>query len=914
MARRCFAGTRNGKLTLVSPPSQVCDALGRGATIITANKRAARLLGRLFAEAQRARGLRSWKAPAIYDWAGWTEGLYRQLEAASELPLLLHPFQEQLLWRRVQRDEGALVVSPRRLAELAASGYGLLGAYDAHASRRAPWAGAHEDAERFLAWASAFDRLCRELHVLPRAALNAELQARSAELSPLGELLLVGFDRLLPAERNLLQALERQGAAVAHAELDAPAAQQELRWAANEREEVESCAFWVRARLADDPGQRIGILVPELRGVRAALDRAFRRVLLPEAAGEPAGGALPYEFSLGVPLGSVPMIAAALLALRWLAGPLAAGEITSLLTGGFLAASPAESLALAEADRKLRERGLLAAELSLAGLLRHAERSPDFLPATALERLRAAEAWSRRDTGRRSYGEWAEAAERELAGLGWPGFGELSSVAFQARERWNALMGEVARLSFAGDTLPWGTFVRELAGFARDTLFAAESQNAPVQIMGIAEASGQNFDTVWFLGAAEDRWPAAGRMHPLLAAAVQRDAGMPHAEPALDQELGRSQLRRILASAPVVVCSYPREREGVEARLSPLLRHMAPEPAPAAVPGVPVPACELLRVGEPALVRPWPLQRVAGGSEVLKRQAACGFQSFAAKRLHADRLPDESWGLDARERAILLHRALERLWCATPVEPGSDRLHTHADLGRAIEGGRLAAMVEAAVAHSFRARLREAAGDPWRRSYLELEQQRLCTRLLPWLAIEKERAPFRVYALERRLDEAEVGELRLNLRADRIDEVEGGRLVIDYKTSDNVNVALWQGERPDEPQLPIYALFGGIEAAAGVAFAQIRAGKTKLHALAEDPPTQLWGAAPGKGKRDGQLLSDTVRDGWDHALRALAGQFARGEAPVNPKYGEKTCCLCGLQGLCRVREQVASRREEPSHV
>ena len=94
--------------------------------------------------------------------------------AVPDLPSLLGPLDEQLLWAEIQADEAAAVMSPQALARLAGSGYGLLSAYNAHPSRRAPWAAAHEDAEHFLRWAAAFDARCRELQVLPRAAVEAE--------------------------------------------------------------------------------------------------------------------------------------------------------------------------------------------------------------------------------------------------------------------------------------------------------------------------------------------------------------------------------------------------------------------------------------------------------------------------------------------------------------------------------------------------------------------------------------------------------------------------------------------------------------------------------------------------------------------------------------------------------------------
>ena len=887
--------------------------------MLTANARAARALTRAFAEDARAAGLVSWPAPAIRDWAGWLEQSYSAIALEAALPLLLSPLQEELLWRRVQTAEAPLVVSPAKLARLAQGGYTLLSEYDAQASRRAAWPAAHEDAERFLGWARAFDTQCRQFGVLPRAELVAKLREHAGALvatMPMRELLLVGFDRLTPAQQRLLQALGHAGVPAQQAAPSEPAQQQELVCAADEQQELEACALWVRARLQQEPGQRIGVLLPELQGARAQIDRVFRRVLLPHSAQRAAGGQVPYEFSLGAPLGSIPLVASALLLLRWLAGPLPAAELSSLLLGGFLARDAAEATALADTDAALRKAGLLTTELGLGSLLRHAEARQSLLPSAVIARLRAAEAWARQQAARqRSYAEWVEAAAAQLAALGWPGFRELDSLAFQARERWDALLMEVARLGFAGDALRWSAFVRELTGFAQATLFAAESRNAPVQILGAAEASGQSFEAVWFLQATEARWPARGRLHPLLAPGVQRDAGMPHTSAEVDLQLAEDQLRRILSSTssegPVMV-SYARQSGGIDARPSPLLRGFSEISATVATQRA---LCETVCELEPMPVAPWPLERVAGGSEVLKRQAACGFQSFAVKRLGAGALEEESWGLDAGERATLLHRALEELWSAEPVAEGAGKLHSSDDLERAFEDGTWDELLRAAIARSFANVTRAAAADPWRAAYLALEQKRLHIRLAWWLDVERVRAPFRVVGLEQRLEAVRIGfapgpagdrhtgELRLNLRADRVDEVAGGRrLILDYKTADRVGPVLWQGERLDEPQLPTYALFGGIENVAGIAFAQIRPGRTRLHALAEDPSVQLGGPAKeSDAPVDKRLLQEETRNQWDQALRALAGQFARGEAPVNPKHGGQTCRICGLYGLCRVR-------------
>jgi ATP-dependent helicase/nuclease subunit B len=920
----------------VSPPldPQTADVLARGGRVVTATMRAARALRRAYADDARRSGLLSWPAPRISDWSGWTAALYDSLsiETAQPLPEPISALQEELLWRRVQREDAARVVSPARLAKLAGEAYALLNRYDAQQSRKAPWAGdAGEDTERFLQWCIAFERECARLQVTSRSSLEALLRKDAATLSAAQliepELLLVGFDRLTPSQSGLLAAF---GTRWAQARPASAATQVQLSYAPDERSEIDACARWVRAELAQHTGIRIGVLAPQLSGSLATIERSFRKTLLPDSgAADPPSQAV-YEFSLGDPLAAVPNIAAALLLLAWTARPLAGAEVSSLLTGGFFADDPTEAAALAQADVELRRRGRLRTELSLQTLLQDAADLPQLLPRSAHARLQKAQAWALREAaGTRTYAEWCAQVPVLLTQLGWPGIVERGSVLFQAEQRWNTLADETAHLGFAGDRVRWRDYLGELRGAASSALFAAESSDAPVQVIGISEASGQSFDAIWVLGMTEENWPLRGRPHPLLPAWLQREHGMPHASPQADLALAEEQLRRVQSSAPRIVWSCALLSAGTEQQPSPMLAMVAAGAelvaAPAREPAAPP---QTVRVADSPQGSPWPVERIAGGSEVLKHQAACGFQSFAQHRLRAAPLEPESWGLNAADRGKLLHRALESLWSTTPVGPGSRQMHTLQDLLNAMGEETLVDTVHVAVTEALAPLLRGRSGrerDDWMAGFLSLEKERLCTRIHFWLDEERRRAPFRVIALEKPVDDARIGELRLRLRLDRADAVAGRRaLLIDYKSADGVSVKQWEGTRPDEPQLPVYALYGAlygappqrvntdagsdetIEAVGGIAFAQIRAGEgcTRLHALAEDPEAQLGERfRTPEGKPPRHVLSSEMRAAWDAALQSLAAAFVAGEAPVNPKHGAATCRNCNRFVLCRIRSQ-----------
>ncbi len=894
---------RTGRL-----PVLLEDALDRGAVLLTANLRAARALEAAYAEDQRSRSRLAWPQPRILDWNSWVAQVWEQyLSRSEDAPMPLSALQERQLWTRVQAADRERVVAPDRLAELAQEAYGLLGSYRAHPLRRAAagvFAETHADAERFLVWAESFDRTCRQNGWLSRTRLEETLARRADLLDPVAELHLIGFDRVTPAQAALLQALEATGTKVTRSVPEPPAVPPLLQRANDQRGELEACAQWCRTQLAEDSLRRIGVIAPDLGRLRAEIARVFRRVLMPQTTYWPAGPdlpgdpALPYEFSLGTPLAGLPIVRAALLLLRWLTAPLAAAELTWLLTSGLVAPSAADHAALARLDAEMRRAGSTP-EVSLGSLL-----GRPHLTADLRARLARTHAAAERLLGpghrplRASHATWSEQVASLLADTGWPGYREADSFTFQTRQRWTSLLGELAELGFDGSQPTWNEYLRTLATHAHSVIFAAESTLQPIQILGAFESSGQSFDALWFLGADDEHWPAAGRPHPLLPAWLQREAGMPHALPETDWKLAEQATARIASSAPVVLLSYAAVDPGsggTERRASPLLLPYAGRAVPLPAAAIAPPALSLDSVTDDSGHLPWSPAHSAGGAEILKRQAACAFQSFAMRRLETHPLTQPTYGLDAAERGTALHAVLEQLWSA---EPAPLRLHTREDLRRALADGSVTAMLTEHIRRVFKPLLAAYPGDPWQQAYLACEQQRVRTRLLAWLGCEAARQPFSVEAIEKKVDPMQIGPLRLAVRIDRVDRLaDGTHLLLDYKTG-KVKTTAWMGERPEEPQLPLYALYGGVPEVSGVAFAQIRADETRLMARAADAAATV--SAQLGPLSEANRLDDEIRDGWQEALLALARQFARGEATVNPRDGAKTCRYCPLAGLCRV--------------
>jgi ATP-dependent helicase/nuclease subunit B len=169
-----------------------------------------------------------------------------------------------------------------------------------------------------------------------------------------------------------------------------------------------------------------------------------------------------------------------------------------------------------------------------------------------------------------------------------------------------------------------------------------------------------------------------------------------------------------------------------------------------------------------------------------------------------------------------------------------------------------------------------------------------------------ERAPFTVKLSEKEFKDVQVGPLHLSVRMDRVDEVAGGDVLIDYKTG-GATPSDWLTERPDAPQLPLYAILSEADRLKGVAFGLVRAGEgreLKGYAVGND----ILLGKPAKLKEAATFEAQVER--WRQVLVGLAEEFYAGDAQVRPKSYPATCRYCQQRLLCRLNVSRLELDEE----
>jgi RecB family exonuclease len=176
---------------------------------------------------------------------------------------------------------------------------------------------------------------------------------------------------------------------------------------------------------------------------------------------------------------------------------------------------------------------------------------------------------------------------------------------------------------------------------------------------------------------------------------------------------------------------------------------------------------------------------------------------------------------------------------------------------------------------------------------------------LGWLEEDKKRGSFTVIAVEEKR-KIQIGDLTLTTRLDRVDELDDGRrIIIDYKTN-APSVATMLGDRPEEPQLPLYLVTAEPEAVA-VAFAQVKAGDMCFAAVVRDSDLLPGVKALGESRyRERYGSWEDLVTAWRISLDCIAAGFASGRAEINPRKYPDTCRNCDARPVCRVYERMES--------
>jgi ATP-dependent helicase/nuclease subunit B len=846
-------------------------ALQQGALLLAENPRLASEWKHRLVTAAAAEVIAT---PRIDSWKQWVMGLARN---HPEMPVAFTALQELQLWEQVIGADMGKGVTVSGLARHACTAYGLLREYRIGVRELH---GAGEEAEALGRWITAMRRIVeREGRVLA-ADVPELLLPWIGSLANIRHILLDGFARFTPVQQALLQALHEHGTRFSSIEVGDAPPEMTLTVCADAEAEYRHLARRIAAGIEADAHARIAVVTSRQASDAETLRRILDEALLP---GSEATFSMQAVNMPGSPLADQPLVCQSL-ALLGLAGRNGAllTELVPLLFSHGIRGFANERMARAQFDARLREDNRYY--IGFSSLLNQPEMQT--MPKLA-EVVRLLADW---DSTIRPASEWVRSVHALLQEIGFLQVtaADRSSSEIRQLNAFRESLASLVAVDAIHDKLEWGAFLSLLSSVCRQTPFAQTVRYPQVSVVPLEQIAGMRFDCIFAVGFDEDALPLPAQPTVLLPFSVQRRYALPCATPALAFEESMFLWQQLRQAAPRLHISFAHSRDERELNVSPLLAGMV-----AGSPKAEVETQEVLvseRYDDAPPVPLGPDESVAGGSDIIRNQSACPFRAFATHRLALAPLGETRPGIEPREKGSLIHHALQHIW----EELKSQRALLVLDEEAA------ASLIEAAIDHAWgkvRMPIPEATRD--------YERQRMAAVLHDWLDVERERPPFEVVCCEKpynlSLPSNGESQFTVKLKADRIDrDIDGRKILIDYKTGQKQTVGKWIGERMEQPQLPLYSMAEGLGAGDAVCFARVRSGECGFEGLSGEK-TGIGGIDPCDGKYNRPDDWPALLASWKESIDALAGEFVQGRTEVAPR-NQGACEHCGLEAVCRIDE------------
>ena len=879
--------------------------VAEGAVLATSTRRLSRHLIHKYSSFQQQNGLSVWETPSIMPFNSWMENCFFAMDEDAK-PFLLTSEQEETLWEEIISND----FPEYNFLGLSGISQTAARAMEIMVRHKLPWTEVEQSLDReiqvFVQWAGRFLEICSEKQFLTGADLPGFIAPSSSELlfNTPSVLILAGFYEHDPAQADLLSALKSNGAELYA--LDNGLNNTALSRAAfnDFNDEARAAAGWALDLTLKDMDARVGIVVPGLENHRARLLRIFDHVFHPETItdfSEPENRI--FNISLGLPLGRYPLADTAIVFLEMvLSAQWDIRDIGRILSSPFIRGGRTEQSARFSLDKKIRQGNQpwrpAFKVLEMAGRKGKPYHCPILFEIfqNALQMLPDCQA-------DQSPAAWAGLFSRLLASAGWPDSRGLNSFEYQTFQAFKEELSRLSRLEPVLESITCRKALYKLGSLLESRIFQPESTGTRVEILGLLETAGLEFDYLWVLNLSADALPAPSRPNPMLPVDMQRKFKTPGSSPARELDLAHKIMSALLKSSKEIIFSHAVRDNDREILESPFLAAIpAVDPSiffvhePADVPALIMKQDAKLTTISDNYGLALTGSRLQGGARAFQDQALCPFKGYAAHRLMA-RAPEEpAFALTPIDRGNMVHQALMRLW---------QELNSLEELKEIIQKQALEPVLQEVASLTLKD-FREKGHVLFTREFMNLEQKRLINLMEHWLAKELERADFEISALEQS-QYVEIGRISIKTRLDRTDRLKDGRiLVIDYKTGASIDPVkeMWMGERILEPQLPIYAQIEDIKPS-GTVLAQVNPMAFKFHGIISGGEISYKDNVLQTPDRLGLGGTEDIFEGWKLKLEAISSEIQEGYALAGPQSRSKdrTCRYCGYKALCRINEQ-----------
>lgn len=828
-----------------------------GAVVLTPNNRLSLHLIQSYEKCFRLHQTGPLVKPQCFSYESWLHTIFQQITqkfAQRDHPILLSQQQQRVLWKMILQEQQEYPISTELLDMIQDAWQRCI---FWHIPPEHPTLQYNHHTRSFQHWYRMFQQALDSQHAITTAQLPTYILETGIPIQT-SPLIWTCFDEFTPLQKHLQQTLRERNCLQLFDDYQEKLIDGHCFPAKNPQEELQQAITWAQHRL-NQGEQRIAIIVPELQSQIQTVETLFAQCFSSDQ----------YNISYGKPLSEYPIINTAL---EWVAldsKRISAQQIRLLLQSPFIGGGQTEFSARSQILQDSPFMKIL--DLSWDDFLNQIQ--------TAAPKLHAClQAISRYPNTASPYA-WTQHFKQRLHLLGFPGEVGIDSTLYQCLNRFHLVLDDLMTLNAVTHTLSAQDAIQTLRELSASVLFQIQKPRTAITVLGILEASGCRYDSIWITNLTDQCLPQKTKFSPYLPIHLQKALIMPHSDAQHEYDRALLVLRRFGYASRSIVYSYPCSIADQPQLPSPLIAHY---PLYASIPNQEGNAIIALESYSESYSHPPKLhEKLSGGTALLANQAKCPFQAFATHRLKIKSNPSITDGLDLAERGQILHRVMESLW--TKLENQANLLRLSAE------------QLENMIQNSIQTTLDVFTRDyPATLSALaqEVEYQRLHQLIDACLAWEKRRDPFQISALEQSYHINLAG-LPLQIRVDRLDHglQQNNQIVIDYKTS-LPTTKPWLEERPEAPQLLLYALLDPKITA--LVFIQLKAGRLSLQGLSVDPSEE-----PGMQIIPANQSWETYRHHWEQQLTLLATEIQQGHCTPQPKRSS-LCQQCAFPSLCRL--------------
>lgn len=831
--------------------------------VLTPNKRLARHLEKKLCSPKVAMKQKVWLGENIISMDTWLIDCWKK---CSSPQILLASYQEKIIWQQIIREYMGQN-SSLNIVEAAINFHRLINEYAIDVN---DLDGTYGETLKFLSLYRVFINHCKKRKLITISEIPRLLGMYIEDLN-ISKITLVAFDEYTPALRMLLEAFKNGGSDIIFSDNYSQGEVEKSYIGFNTlEEEIRTIALWADSRKSES----VGIIVPNLVALREKIIVAFDEFF--------ENNRQAINISIGSKLDAIPIVRSALLLLSLSTSP-SNEEIKNLILSPYI-----NGFCLERSSRTMLHRHLdthfnlpwTAIDNLLCLHKPHVALLKSMLNR-AMSLILASQGKKLHPSG------WKNLFIEILKIFGWPGDEKLSNLEFRAATAFYNTLEELSRNDAVAEPMFYEQAMQLLKAIVNsNTVQLRDEKDAAINILGILEGAGMDFDHLWIMGLDENNWPGSAKPNPFIPMGLQKRLNLPHSSPIREWEFCKNLLIRYGKGVKNIILSYVKQHDG---------REMLPSRLIADYPLLTIEQLNLPTVVSIAqkiyqsknseslydylALQLSPDEKLNTTSYLIETQSSCPFKACVEFRLAPPAKQQKILGVSKLNRGTIIHHALDFFWKKIGTQNHLLQL-TELETRKLILEGISSAIRQLAIA--------EPLG--------KLERLSLIDLLSDWLNLEKRRENFQVLATEKQYT-INLNGIPVNLRIDRIDKLADGRvLLIDYKSGKHQPTIFdWFSTRPVHPQLPLYSL--ALDKIDGLAIAQINHGALKFReiTLKELAISMVKNNLPSAKEISWQSVSNH----WRTILAQLAADFIAGKATIDP-ISQEICASCNFSTICRI--------------